>query len=594
MSALITDKLINPSGSIVSSAQGGYIDAAGSILGSPSFLPNYVIDCAGNLGTVPSIPIGTNCDFLATSIGSALEPGPWEVEKSSVETVGTNGSTNPANYAVPLSSFASANCIGYMSGVVSGIGGWTIQGSGTIGGVAYNGGGLIVTHGNNTLSGTTTVQTGANLQVGLNASNTVTKLTNLTVESEATATVFGAYTSGSIYVTQAVVNTGTINYTGPGVCGAGSLMLATSVVNNGVINIDDCMWRNQSTWSGTGTVNVRDGGTFQMAGSAINATTRININGCGWCNSAGVQVGAINAVSATFTHQARIHVETAACIKSNLNCNTDFAGLLTGNAALTIGTLGTPVNGIVHFSNVNNTYHGVITVDGTTLNASYGNSLQYAKIVLANGGRLGTNIGQTIGSLASSDITTYWASADFINNFIKNNGVTTYAGRLLWNGGTNTANYFLEGGAENELTLTRTGHTGNVYARGGARLILQGAGFTGVNGQVRAQTGGTVSAGTSTTASVTYLLIDATSNLEVRAAGAGAGLINVGTYGFAPSAGWKVNLPDTMAPGTYPIISYQGTPVSALPTLGINNTGRTVTFAYNNTLNPRILNMTLV
>jgi hypothetical protein len=256
--------------------------------------------------------------------------------------------------------------------------------------------------------------------------------------------------------------------------------------------------------------------------------------------------------------------------------------------------LGTPVNGVIGFSNTANTYHGVMTVDGTTVQASYGLSMQYTKVVLVNGGRLGTNATQTIGSLASADLTTYWASADFLNNYIKENGITTYAGRLLWNGGTNTANYWLEGPSTNELTLTRGGHTGNIYARNGARLILQGAGFTGTNGQARILTGGTISAGTSTTAAVTYLQIDAASNLEVRAAGAGASKINVGTYGFVAATGWTVNVLDAMAPGEYPIISSAATISSALPTLGVNNTGRSVSFAYNNAVSPKLLNMTLV
>jgi hypothetical protein len=274
----------------------------------------------------------------------------------------------------------------------------------------------------------------------------------------------------------------------------------------------------------------------------------------------------------------------------------EFAGLLTGSAPLTVSNLGTPKpNGIVAFTNTANPYFGTMTVDGTTISQSTNNSLQYAKIVLANGGRIGTNVNssQVIGSLASADPTTYWSNGDFTVNTIKSNGVSSFAGRLLWNGGSNTSNIFLNGGPENELTLTGTGNTATVYPRNGARLILQGATFTGTQGQVRAQTGATVSAGTSTTASVSYLYIDGTSKLEVKAVGAGTSLITV-TTGFVPSAGWKVDAVDALAPGTYPILKYSGTATSILPTIGINNTGRTVTFAYNNAVNPKVLNMTLV
>ena len=596
MSALITDKLVTPCGNTTTAAAGGYLDAAGNVFGSPGFLPNYVIDYAGNLGT---IPVANNCSFIATIIGSAIEPGPWEIQQGTAETIGAHLGEITTNYinAGNLTNFASANTIGYMAGNIGGTGTFTIQnGPQSIGGTTYGGNGLTIFTGVNTCNGLLNMEPGTKIQLGEDCSNVTTRWAgNMTIGQGATATQMTSYTA-TTFLTQGLINNGTYNVKGCGTCGAGGLGLATTVVNNGVINIDDAMWRNQSTWSGTGTVNVLDGGTFQLVGNAIGSTTRININGCGWCNASGVQVGAINATTTGFTYQARIHVQSAACIKTNQNVNMEFAGLLTGSAPLTVSNLGTPKpNGIVAFTNTANPYFGTMTVDGTTISQSTNNSLQYAKIVLANGGRIGTNVNssQVIGSLASADPTTYWSNGDFTVNTIKSNGVSSFAGRLLWNGGSNTSNIFLNGGPENELTLTGTGNTATVYPRNGARLILQGATFTGTQGQVRAQTGATVSAGTSTTASVSYLYIDGTSKLEVKAVGAGTSLITV-TTGFVPSAGWKVDAVDALAPGTYPILKYSGTATSILPTIGINNTGRTVTFAYNNAVNPKVLNMTLV
>jgi hypothetical protein len=596
MSALITDKLVTPCGSITNATLGGYVDAAGNVFGSAGFLSNFVVDYAGNLGVISAVV--NNCTFVAEIIGGALEPGPWEMAQAGVETIGAHLGEITNNYinAGNLTNFTSANTIGYMAGNINGTGTFTIQnGPQSIGGTTYSGNGLTIFTGVNTASGILNMEPGTKIQFGEDCSNTTTRWAgNLTIQTGAVATQMTGYTANT-YLCQALTNTGTYNVIGCGTCGAGGLGLATTVANNGVINIDDAMWRNQSTWSGTGTVNVKDGGTFQLGGSAIGSTTRININGCGWKNASCVEQGALNATTTGFAYQARVHVQSAACIKTNQNVNVEFAGLLTGSAPLTVSNLGTPKpNGIVQFTNTGNTYFGTMTVDGTTLSQSTYNSLQYAKIVLANGGRIGTsgNTSQVVGSLASTDSTTYWSSGDFTINTIKANGITTYAGRLLWNGGSNTALWFLNGGAENELTMTGTGNTGSVYPRNGARLILQGATFTGVQGQVRAQTGATVSAGTSTTASVTNLYFDATSKLEVRAAGAGAGLITV-TAGFVPSAGWKVDLPDAMAAGTYPIVKYSGTATTVLPTVGINNSGRTVTFAYNNAVNPKVLNMIL-
>jgi hypothetical protein len=594
MSSLIITRLITPCGGIGNSTTANIVDAAGNIKGSPQFLTAFVVDYAGNLGVLSAF----DCALLATIIGSALAAGPWEMQQGTVETVGADQGTISNNYinAGNLSNYTSLNCTGIMAGNIGGSGTFTIQnGAQSIGGVAYAGNGLTIFTGNNTCTGTLDMQIGTKIQLGADASNTTTRWAgNLTIQTDAVATQFTGYTV-TTYLCQALTNTGTYNIIGLGVCGAGGLGLATTVVNNGIINIEKAMWRNQSTWSGTGTVNVKDGGTFQTTTNTIGSTTRININGVGWCNASGVKVGAINMTGAAATIGARIHVQTAATIKNNTNCNTDFSGLLTGSAPLTVGTLGTPVNGITHFSNTANTYFGTITVDGTTVNASYNNSLQYASIVLANGGRLGTsaNTSQVIKSLASTDPTTYWQSGDPVNNVIKANGKTTYAGRLLWTGGQYAANYFLNGGAENELTMTGTGNTGHIYPRNGARLILQGATFTAPGGNVNVQTGATVSAGTSTTASSVRLSIDATSKLEVRAAGAGCGLMNV-TTSFVPVNGWKVDLPDAMAAGTYDIVSYLGAATTVLPTIGINNSGRTVTFSYNNALNPKKLRMTLV
>ena len=594
MSSLITTKLVTPCGGLGDSTTTNIVDAAGNIKGSAQFMPIFVIDYAGNLGVVGAT---LDCTLIATIIGSALAAGPWEMQQGAVETVGANEGTITNNYvnAGNLTNFASLNCIGIMSGNIGGTGTFTIQnGPQSIAGTAYAGNGLTIFTGNNTCTGILDMQPGTKIQLGSSCSNTTTRwLGNLTIQTDAVATQFTGYTA-TTYLCQALTNTGTYNVIGCGTCGVG-IGVAQSVVNNGIINIDDAVWSNRNVWSGTGTVNVKDGGTFQLTSFAIGSGTRVNINGCGWCDSTGKKIGAIQIAGNGVTHTMRIHVETAACIKSQLNANNTFSGLLTGSAPLTVGTLGTPVNGITHFSNTGNTYFGTITVDGTTVNASYNNSLQYANIVLVNGGRLGTNSnsGQTIGSLSSTDSTTYWQSGDPVNNTIKNNGITTYAGRLLWTGGSYAANYFLDGGSQNQLTMTGTGNTGNIYPRTGARLILQGATFTAPGGQVRVQTGATVSAGTTTTASCTYLYFDATSKLEVKPVGASCGLMNV-TLGFVPSAGWKVDLPDAMAAGTYDIVSYLGTATTVLPTIGINNSGRTVTFAYANGTNPKKLRMTLV
>jgi hypothetical protein len=600
MSALIQNKLISPCGKITNPTLGGYVDAAGNIVGSPQFLANFIVDYTGNLGSITTIV--TDCTVLETIIGSALPPGEWEMQSGTTETVGQNNGIISNNYtantAAPLlHTFVSKNATGYLTGVVSGNGTWTIKaGPSVIAGTEYVGAGLLVTSGANTHTGPIVMEVGTRIQFGTDCLNATTRvLGNLTLNEGSIATQYTSFAANT-YLCQALNNNGIYNVIGCGECGSG-FGLAAVVSNNGTINIDDAVWSNRNVWTGTGTVNVKDGGTFQLTSFVIPSTTRVNINGCGWCDSTGTKIGAIQVAGNGVTHTMRIHVETDACIKSNTNNNNTFAGLLTGSAPLTIGSLATTKpNGIIHFVNTANTYFGTITVDGTTLNASYGTALQYAKIVLANGGRLGTNAnsGATIASLASNSSASYWQSGDPVNNTIANNGITTYAGRLLWIGGQYAANYFLNGPSTNQLTMTGTGNTGNIYPRTGARLILQGATFTAPGGQVRVATGATVSAGTSITAACTYLSLDATSKLEVRAVGASCGLLKVGSIGLGLTAGWGVDLPDAMAPGTYEILHSSSAAVTTLPTTGVNNTGRVVSYAWQNGALPRKLVMTLV
>jgi hypothetical protein len=577
MGVFDSTKCVNKEGTVRVVTEADIVDIYGTIKGSTQFAFNKAVDIFGNIGNVPVT-------------------GPWEIQKGAIEDVGTDMSHNSNNYVTAITGFAAAGVTGYVDGVISGGAAWTIEsGPETIGGVSYGGFGLLIATANNTHS-TTTMQSNTHLQLGADVNALTGAIRDVSLATGAILDIFGANTTrfNKVFV---VANTlgGTVNWEGPDVCGFGILGNNGTYTNNGVTNVDNCEWALGVGLAGAGIINILDGGTFFNNGlQGVGSTNQFNINGCGWCNAAGVKQGAIS-LNAVTTFGPKINVQSPACIKTHTNGNATFSGLLTGSAPLTVGNLGTPVNGISHFTNAGNTYSGTMTVDGTSINASWGNSLQFAKIVLVNGGRIGTNgnSGQVIGSLASNDPTTYWQSGDPSNNTIKNNGITTFAGRLLWTGGQYAANYFLDGPSTNQLTMTGTGNTGNIYPRNGAKLILQGATFTAPGGQVRVQTGATVSAGTSTTASCTYFYIDATSKLEVKPVGAGASLINV-TTGFVPSAGWKVDLPDAMAAGTYDIVSYLGTATTILPTIGLNNSGRTVTFAYANGTNPKKLRMTLV
>lgn len=542
-----------------------HVDIYGTLRGSTQFVITEIQDIFGNIGVLPAT-------------------GPWEVQVGTVETVGTDMSVNPNNYS-NFTTFASEGCTGILAGNLSAV--WTVQGgTQTIGGTSYLGGGLIIVSASTITTGSVTVQTGANIQVGTDPSNVAAVLGGLTVQANAIATLYNSSTVNK-YITQALNNTGIVNIEGSGVCGEGQL-LSTTVANNGIINLQNVVWRNQSTMSGTGVINIPDGATFRLTTNAIPATQTLNLNGCGWCNASGLDVGALEFTSDSFTLNAKVNIQSPSCIKSTNVSPITIGGVMSGNQPLTIGTTGGSVGHLMTFSNTTSTYNGTMTVDGITLNQA-STSLQNAKIVLVNSGRV-IATSATIGSLATSDTTTYLTGSG--NTTILNNGITQFDGRLLWNGTNVTHNIYLKGGSQNELTLTAKNSSATIYVQTGARLILQGATLVSPSaGQLRVS-GSTVSAGTSTDASVTYLQLDATSTLEVRASGAGVGLLSVGSIGLALTAGWKVDLPDVIASGTYPILKSVASG-TVLPTTGINNTGLTATYSWNNTVSPRVLNMTL-
>ena len=581
MSALLTNQLISPCGKITNPTLGGYVDVAGNIVGSAQFLANFIVDYAGNLGSISTIV--TDCTVLATIIGSALPPGEWEMSLSTNETVGQNNGTIATNFAAGttapnlLHTFVSKNATGYLTGVVSGGGTWTIKaGPEAIAGTGYVGAGLLVTSGANTHSGPIVMEVGTRIQFGTDCSNVTTRvLGGLTLNEGAVATQYTSYV-GNTFLTQALNNNGTYNVTGCGDCGKGGVGLATTVVNNGTINLDKTSWRNQSTWSGAGTVNVKAGATLQLSTNPITNTTRVNLNGNGWKDASCVEQGALHAIG-NASHSMRVNVQSASTIKAASGVSAaNITGILSGSAPLTSTSFSTGIGGGINFTNTANTYNGTLTIDRYVLDANYGTSLQFANIVLVNGGRLSSSVSQTIGSLSSSDPTTLWQIGSTNNVFIRNNGATTFAGKFQMTG--SIGNVWLEGGASNVLTLTNTGHTCAIFARNGSKVILQGATFTGAQGQLRISAGSTVSAGTSTTASAEQIFIDATSALDVRSiTPTSTGLIRY-TVGHNIVAGWKVNALDALQPGTYPILQKANTTLIPMPTLGINNTGRTVTF----------------
>lgn len=605
MSALITDKLATNCGSLGNSATTTVVDAAGNLKTSPQFLVNYVVDYAGNLGALSGVGL---CDLTGGTFQYLPPAGPWEMQLGTVETVGANLGTISTNYinAGNLTNFTSFGCVGTMAGNISGSGTFSIKnGPQSIGGTSYVGNGLTIFTGTNTCTGILNMESGTKIQLGADCTNATTRWAgNLTIGSGATATQFSSYTTNT-FLCQALTNSGTYNVTGCGTCGVGSLGLATTVANNGTINLDKVRWRNQSTWSGSGPVNVLDGATFQFTTNAIPATTTFNINGNGWKDSSCVGQGALE-FTASLAIGATVNVQTAATVKITGNITAQLNGKLTGSAPLRItnGLTGATPVGSVNVTSNTSTYSGTVTASNVNLRPSSNGLATAFRIVLENGASFRTQASgtaQNIKSIESLDPTTDW-TGDNVTNTLSANGITTFAGQIL-GGGSGPHNIRVAGGSQNQLTLTGVGSSNsNVTALNGAKVILEGGtmtagGFGG--GVLLAQNGGTISAGKSVTSTAVALNLASGGQFDVHAISpTQAGLLTTTTGQFVLTAGsttFPINLLHPMDPGTYPVLKVNagtGVGYGKIPTTGINNTGRTATYAWNTTT--KTLMMTLV
>lgn len=550
------------------------LDIYGGLRGKPGFDSTKILDKWGTYGSINCAP--------------ALS-GVWEMEKNNVETVGTHLSHNPNAYSAPLTSFASNNVTGYVDGSIGGTGTWVIQGgTQTIGGVSYPGGGLIISTGYNTIYGMTMVQTGANFQLGETVNSTTGNVYSMTVQTGASLNVYGANTTWNARISESLSNSGTINWKGSNECGKGMMQVNGWTANNGTINIDGAIFRtSQYGISGTGTINVADGGTLANAGQPVAGTQTVNLNGCGWCDLTGEKIGALSLSGYNVTYAATTNIQSPSCIYSAPGDLINFTGLLTGSEPLTIGAAGSAARaGAINFKNQANTYSGVMTVDASTL---YGqgsaNSLQFATINLINTSVLDVQGGQNIKSLTGDAGSKVQMSA-YSTLTLKNNGETTFPGTVVATSAP-PASLVLNGGATNVLTLTNPSVGNAVYvADGGSKIVLQGGtisgGFGSENGKLQATNGGIISAGATTTATTSIVQLDATSFLEVRAVGSSASKIT--TQVFRAPSNFKVNLPDAMAAGTYTILdgiyADGSNGFGKIPTLGINNTGKTPTFSW--------------
>jgi hypothetical protein len=571
MSSLLVDKLITPCGTLGNSASTNIVDAAGNIKGSLQFIASLVVDYAGNLGTLA--PAGVWEMQTPPDNGTSTTVG---------ETLRNNLGTNAINYSTAVSSYVPAGVTGIATGYTTGF--WTVQaGDRFIGGGLQTGTGLLIN--NFWAAGGMRVQSGATAQFGidLEALNGAAGGI-LTIENGATVNVLGANPLQGRYAVASLVNNGTLTFTGPNRCGAGYFGNQGDITNNGNIPIKDArlsLW-NPITWGGTGSFEVFNGATLATSAATIPATQTLKINGCGKCNASNIKEGAILALGAG-TIASPIEIQSDSCIKSDGNIKT-YSGVISGSSKLTLGNSGDVTAyryGVSTFTNTANTFTGDLDIVDTTLGNSTPLAFQYSDVNLIGRGEISSDKAMTFKSLRSDSPNAYIVSWN-VPIILTDNGETTYAG-LIGTSSTGHNAVTLDGVGEH-LIFTNTGnHSMGLVADNGAKFSQLGGGQIGkidIRNESKYSVGKTrssyVNSGSATfTNNSSYEVYAVDPNLASR----------FGCFGaFNVTGGWKVDLMEPLAVGVQHDIFYGvggGTGIGVLPTIGVNNTGKTPTFSWS-------------
>ena len=434
------------------------------------------------------------------------------------------------------------------TGAPSGTGGFTIAGTATSMG-PWNAGGTVTLTTTQVVNQTVTVQNGATLNIGIPGSYaTAVGMQGTVIVQSGGVVNWASKDANQMFLT---VNTGGVfNINGNAPLNTGDSYQMQTTVVNGILNISNAQVQMFSGYgmSGSGIVNVNAGATFfATPGSPTGVTFRIAGNGTG---VAGNQAAAVQWAN-NLTVSNRIEVVDDATIgawepwiyNGQMNIVADKVlrvGKETTNYYLTGSQTATNIQGTlaagnsggggVHLNSVNYAPQGYFgSFSGSFLIVNQPQSVKGIRNVGATGGSIQLNNTLTLTAQESTPI----------NVRLQN------AGALNINGGT--------------LILTRNDNTN------GTTTIASGA---GIGSSVATAN---VGAGLTMSAVGSKLVVNPVSTSVAS---------KLTCTAFTAASGFTVDVTGPLDAGNYTILT-RTSGANTIPTLGVNNSGRTASFAWN-------------
>jgi filamentous hemagglutinin family protein len=240
-----------------------------------------------------------------------------------------------------------------------------------------NGGGTQIFSGNNTYSGATLVNAGT-LQIGSGGTTGSAGSSALTVMSNANLNFYRR--DAALNINNAISGAGNVQFLGTGVQGQSSYYLLG--INSGLTgNVSISSSRvvvSAANQLGASTVNVNNGGALFSDG-AFSLNNTLNLSGKGWGEPVGDgQLGALRLKGTTYAGNINLLGDTRIGAWSNTG---SISGNISGDKNLEI------YNGTLYLKNAN-TYTGITTITGGTVQIENGNALGTGSTVVTSGATL--------------------------------------------------------------------------------------------------------------------------------------------------------------------------------------------------------------